>query len=230
MFFLSNNLSLDMISACKILYIFYVKYIMSHIIDNLYLGSIEDFNNNEFMKNIDITIKLTNLSEELDKLTNLSEESEFNKDNIYRVPLDDFEEFPIHEYIDEALKYINYNQNKNILIQCKAGRSRSVTVLIAYLILYKKYSYKDALNLIKEKRNIKINKGFEKYLKSLDPNEEQECLICYGKYCGRHDCQYKKCACGKLIKKYESCIKKCFACNQFIDCKMIREHLLYCTL
>lgn len=192
---------------------------MTHIIDNLYLGSVEDFNNREFMKNIDFVIKLTNLAEE----------PEFMNDNIHRVQLDDFEEFPIHEYIDEALKYIDYHPDKNILIQCKAGRSRSVTVLIAYLILYKKYSYQDALKLIKSKKTIKINDGFNKYLKSLDPNEEQECSICYGKYYGKHDCQYKKCACGKLIKKYESCVKKCFSCGQFIDCNLIRNHLSYCT-
>ncbi len=49
------------------------------------------------------------------------------------------------------------------------GRSRSVSLVIAYLIKYHGYNFNSALNLIKERRNqIGPNKGFIEQLKKYE--------------------------------------------------------------
>lgn len=48
---------------------------------------------------------------------------------------------------------------KNILIHCLAGKSRSVSVIISYLIVCKGYTFDQAYELLNEKRNIDINLG-----------------------------------------------------------------------
>ena len=59
-----------------------------------------------------------------------------------------------------------------ILIHCKFGISRSVSLVIAYLIKYFGYTVQKALNYIQVRRNtIKPNKGF------LDQLAEYEKLV-----------------------------------------------------
>lgn len=66
-------------------------------------------------------------------------------------------------FIDEVIKNCG-----NILVHCNAGISRSPTVIIGYLILKKHYSFFDAFNLVKMKRNsIQPNSGFLQQLKLL---------------------------------------------------------------
>ena len=57
------------------------------------------------------------------------------------------------EYADIIYNYIQ-NNNKNILIHCFMGSSRSATILLAYLIKYENYTLKKSLEYIKELRNI----------------------------------------------------------------------------
>lgn len=63
---------------------------------------------------------------------------------------------------------VSTNENKNVLIHCNAGVSRSSAVVIGFLILDHKFTYLDAYNTVKKARNcIKPNAGFEKQLKTL---------------------------------------------------------------
>lgn len=60
------------------------------------------------------------------------------------------------------------DSNKNVLVHCNAGVSRSSMVIIAYLICYDNCSYEDAYNLVKNKRPaIQPNAGFVRQLKML---------------------------------------------------------------
>ena len=64
---------------------------------------------------------------------------------------------------------------KNIFLfkYSHAGISRSSTIILSYLIKYKKMKFDDALNLIREKREkINPNPGFVKQLREY----EKECL------------------------------------------------------
>ena len=61
--------------------------------------------------------------------------------------------------------FISHNKTKNILVHCFMGSSRSATIIIAYLMRYKGYGYRDALNFIKEKRSVvNLNTDFYEQL------------------------------------------------------------------
>lgn len=189
---------------------------MIHVIDNLYIGNIQDYYYYLYKYHIEAVLKLTNLIEE-PKYTS------FNNIEVLRIIINDEENFMI---IDKCIEFINKNKKKNILIQCSENYSRSLTVIISYLIKERRFTYKNALKLFKNKINIYINKTFDSYLKSLDPNEEKKCLICHIKYYDNHECEYKKCECGNFYKI--RCLKKCDECNQNIKCEEYKEHVLYC--
>lgn len=59
--------------------------------------------------------------------------------------------------------------NRHILVHCQSGHSRSATVIIAYLILYKRMSFEQAYEYVKTKRPlIKPNFQFQTYLKEIE--------------------------------------------------------------
>jgi atypical dual specificity phosphatase len=61
------------------------------------------------------------------------------------------------------------NADANTIVHCKAGISRSVTVVLAWLIIYKNYTYKDAFKFLQTKRNfIYPNDFYRKLLKDLE--------------------------------------------------------------
>ncbi|CAD8175661.1 unnamed protein product [Paramecium pentaurelia] len=65
-----------------------------------------------------------------------------------------------NQFIENAL-----NSKQNILVHCFAGKSRSTTFIIAYLIKNHKMTVNDALELVKTKRQIaQPNTGFMKQL------------------------------------------------------------------
>ena len=51
------------------------------------------------------------------------------------LPADDHESFDISKYFDEAAEFIEGKGKKtNVLVHCMAGISRSVTLVLAYLM------------------------------------------------------------------------------------------------
>ena len=84
-----------------------------------------------------------------------------------KIDLNDYTEDSIIPYIDKCIQFINENKNKRIFIHCNAGISRSPSIIIAYLIKSLNYSFKDAFNLVKSKRNIKPNEKFLQELQNL---------------------------------------------------------------
>jgi len=59
--------------------------------------------------------------------------------------------------------------NKNVLLCCSMGKSRSATVVMAYLMKYRDMTYNDAISYIKERRDININVEFAKRLSLIKP-------------------------------------------------------------
>uniref|UniRef100_A0A6C0B3H3 Dual specificity phosphatase catalytic domain n=1 Tax=viral metagenome TaxID=1070528 RepID=A0A6C0B3H3_9ZZZZ len=87
-----------------------------------------------------------------------------------RVNVEDKLDQCIYKYLDTTItamhEYLTDNPNKNILVHCFMGSSRSATVIIAYLIKYRKYTRRDALLFLKQKRHlVNINVDFFKQLK-----------------------------------------------------------------
>jgi len=120
------------------------------ILDSIYLGSAFNAGNIDMLRNnnIGLIINMTN------EITNHYEDEILYK----RYPLYDNNNDSIVQYLEDTYndicKFKRENPDKNIMIHCFMGASRSATVVAYYLI--KKYNLivDDAIIKIKEKRSI----------------------------------------------------------------------------
>lgn len=79
----------------------------------------------------------------------------------------------IIEYFEEAIDFINKARetNSSLFIHCQLGKSRSASIVIAYLMKYHKYSVDDAYKYLKKKRKMVMpNLGFMKQLREYEKN------------------------------------------------------------
>ncbi|KAF7710356.1 hypothetical protein HF521_009228 [Silurus meridionalis] len=72
--------------------------------------------------------------------------------------------YPAAQFIDQALN----NPECKLLVHCVMGRSRSATLFLAYLMIYKNMTVVDAIEHAKKQRCILPNRGFLKQLRELD--------------------------------------------------------------
>lgn len=82
----------------------------------------------------------------------------------------DLPETDIQTIVSECNKFIfkALRENKNVLVHCNAGVSRSAMVILGYLIVEKKIAFADAFSLLKAKRPcIQPNAGFMKQLQKM---------------------------------------------------------------
>lgn len=134
----------------------------THIIDNIYLGSVYNSVDFDYLhnNNFGLIINLTTTST-----------PKFNSYfNYLHCPIEDNNKESIKSFLNPIYNYIiNYqnnpnNINKKILIHCVMGASRSASVVIYYLI--KKYKddfiYSSALNYVYRKRPI-VNITYQFY-------------------------------------------------------------------
>lgn len=127
---------------------------MSHIIDNLYIG---DYQNAKDFQNSDIYI--ITCASEINDIKNYHKIWLFDGKNNKNFIND----------ITEVIKIINnlIIENKKILIHCSAGMSRSPTIVLYYLMKYKKMKFDDAYMLLKQKRPcINIHRWFLSQIKN----------------------------------------------------------------
>mmetsp|Transcript_35533 Transcript_35533/g.81392 ORF Transcript_35533/g.81392 Transcript_35533/m.81392 type:complete len:417 (+) Transcript_35533:81-1331(+) len=91
-------------------------------------------------------------------------ERDFHKDlNYYRVDVEDIAREPIELFFPEATAFIHswFSRDAPVLVHCRAGVSRSASVVLAYLVEYHKYSLHDAFFLARSHRSvITPNVGF----------------------------------------------------------------------
>ena len=83
----------------------------------------------------------------------------------------DIPEYHISKHFVECFKFINRNikKNKNVLVHCHAGISRSSTIIIMYLMVKYKITLDKAYEYVKSKRPIiKPNRGFSTELQRLN--------------------------------------------------------------
>lgn len=133
---------------------YYVKGLISKI-DDIYLTDVHGGNNLEELKKLNVK-----------QIINLGDESEHKVYKKYKnidylsIVINDCENENIGKYFQQTTDFI-ISSNGPVLIYCWAGISRSVTILIAYLILHKKMSYLTAYFKIKDIRPfIQPNIGF----------------------------------------------------------------------
>ncbi len=148
---------------------------MSKVLERLWLGGAEDAYNLTFMRGAKIT-HVINCAEELKAEYGL----EVGIANIPLLDADSEEEEPdAREKIIQAaslLHKIQMHETNTILVHCRAGMSRSPTVILAWLILYKGYSYDDAWTTVAKARNIIYpNPFYRKILKFLTLSTQCSC-------------------------------------------------------
>ena len=139
-------------------YAFRIHYLShpSQIFSWIYLGNFLNANNEEEIRQLKITYIL-NCAYEI-KLFNLPKEIKYCHLNIIDNPKEN-----LFQYFNKAFSFIESarTNSENILIHCKLGRSRSTSILIAYMIKYFGFTAQKAFEFIKLKRKeINPNSGF----------------------------------------------------------------------
>lgn len=106
---------------------------------------------------------------EITKVISIGNEAEmefysfFDEIEYLKIVIEDKEDSNISEWFDKTNHFLSEG---NCLVHCRAGISRSVTIILAYL-MNKGMSYQEAFSVLKAKKsNIKPNPGFVSQLKS----------------------------------------------------------------
>ena len=130
---------------------------INHIIDNVFLG---DF---RAADDLDL-LKKNNITHIINCVFNLP--NSFPNDITYKnLNLKDEKNQPLLSALEDAYKFIKDNKDKNILVHCVYGKSRSASVILFYLINEKKYSFKEAKEFAQKIRScVNPNEGFEREL------------------------------------------------------------------
>ncbi len=135
---------------------------MAQILDNLYLSSVSEARNPKYIK----TNKITHVLIAAKGLKQY-----FNSVTYKQLNISDNPVTMISHYFSESFKFIDeaLASGKAVLVHCLGGKSRSVSVVIAYLMFSKKMSFEDAFVLVKKARRVASpNPGFISQLKAFE--------------------------------------------------------------
>lgn len=140
---------------------------LDHIVDNLYLGNWYDSIDEQLLKNANITRILTLNTENTHTQANIAMFKRLGIKYKY-IYINDNKHENISAFLDESLAFIKQDK-QNVFVHCSAGVSRSVSIIIAYLIKEKKMTYDTALHCIRMIRPIaNPNSGFVSQLKAYE--------------------------------------------------------------
>jgi hypothetical protein len=127
----------------------------SHIVDNIYLGSAFNAADFKMLKHLDIKV-IINATKSIRNFN----PSEFI---YYNYPTEDIEDGSLRDYYETCYQSIVANSDKNVLVHCFAGRSRSAALVLYYIMKKYDVSLSDALDLLCEQRPlVNINQTFIK--------------------------------------------------------------------
>ncbi|KAK3559751.1 hypothetical protein QTP86_020758 [Hemibagrus guttatus] len=89
----------------------------------------------------------------------------------YGIEAEDIPSFNLSVHFFSAAEYMRHvlsNTQNKLLVHCVMGRSRSATLVLAYLMIEEKMTLVDAIEQVKRHRQIIPNRGFLKQLRDLD--------------------------------------------------------------
>lgn len=91
--------------------------------------------------------------------------AEYQKRNIslLHIPIDDHPQVNISKWFDIAIDFIHTHQclQRQVLVHCHAGMSRSVTIVTSYIIWKHAWNHIQALQMVRKQRPcILVNPGF----------------------------------------------------------------------
>ena len=144
---------------------------MSLILKNLFLGSA--FDAQDFLalrkNNIHLIVNVTK-DIHIDNYRGLG----FEDIKVIRIPIDDIhtESLNTNNLLETTLETIKkyIDENKGVLVHCRAGVSRSASIVIAYLMKYHNLSFNQAHEYVRTKRPIiNPNVGFISQLLNFKP-------------------------------------------------------------
>lgn len=119
----------------------------SKICENLWLGGITSTCNHEALKDRNIELIIT-------AVYGASAIYPFDF-NYQSADLKDIEDEELLPEIERLLPIIDYElrQQRGVLVSCVMGRSRSASIITAYLMKYKNMTLDQALNYVRERRS-----------------------------------------------------------------------------
>jgi len=138
----------------------------TEIIKNLYVSGIFEMRKKLDNCNIKHTIKLTSKD-----VREFYYPKDFNENNCMYIEIEDSPSVNITKYLQSTYEFIEdkLNNNTPILVHCMAGVSRSVTIIIAYLMKKYNLTYLGALNYVKSRRTVaNPNRGFQEQLQNYE--------------------------------------------------------------
>ncbi len=118
------------------------------ILPNVWIGSVKDASDANFIKKHDIRLIIN---------ATANEPIRYTRDvNTYRVPIDDSpsDADKLTRYLPITSLLINdmVRYNKNVLVHCYAGMNRSATVVAAYLMFSRGWPASKAMAYIKQRK------------------------------------------------------------------------------
>ena len=143
---------------------------ITEIINRIFIGSYQNAKNYEELEKNKIKYILNCASE----CKNLFED----KIKYLKLDIKDQNDFPIQDYFEKGIQFIidSLNNNDgNILIHCMEGKSRSTTILMAYLIECKNETTNSAYKILKNKRQLTMpNLGFMNKLREFEKEKNKK--------------------------------------------------------
>ncbi|CAI2381437.1 unnamed protein product [Moneuplotes crassus] len=135
--------------------------------EGLFLGNSYAAHNKDLLDSLGIT-HILNVTNRID--------NKFKRNFKYHtIPVEDAASEDIKSHFTEAIEFIetaleeqkldcDSTARNKVLVHCKAGYSRSATIVTAYFMHKYKIPYFEAIERIREKREIDPRKGFKKQL------------------------------------------------------------------
>lgn len=137
---------------------------MSKITEQIYIGNILDASNRKWLDSHHVT-HIINATNDIPNY--------FPNDfNYLKLGLDDHPTQSLYEIMEPSYKFIYkaIDNGGTVFIHCHAGKSRSASVVIYFLMKIKGMTYIQALTYIKKYRSIvEPNIGFARQLVSVSP-------------------------------------------------------------
>ncbi|XP_012518701.1 PREDICTED: dual specificity phosphatase DUPD1 [Propithecus coquereli] len=93
------------------------------------------------------------------------------------VEAEDLPTFDLSVFFYSAAAFINTalrDDHSKILVHCAMGRSRSATLVLAYLMIHRNMTLVDAIQQVAKNRSVLPNRGFLKQLRELDKQLVQQ--------------------------------------------------------
>lgn len=124
----------------------------------------------DFLEEMNAKVVISALTEEEYEDYMIAKE-DFPNIEWHRLVIDDDKDERISEHFFKVHSIISQanTDNKNVVVHCAAGMSRSATLVLAYLMIENRWCFEEAFNYVKNRRPIiEPNIGFVKQLKGLE--------------------------------------------------------------